>query len=395
MLVVQERQYRSARHGYNVARVAVTEGVGVSRYVERALADVARWVDRGWIDAEAASAIRADLASRRGGFALPHVFVMLGAVMLVLSALTFVAANWDDIPRLARLVMLAAALAASHAVALFLHVRGHAAFAQAALLVANGVFGAAIMLVGQMYHLDANPADAVLVWALGATVCCAVYAASSVWVFAFALFCLWSAGLTADGGQVQWIFPAVALAMAALAWMIAFRGARHLVALSLTVWVVTVPVIRDASFFPYQTTIIGALVCAAGAAVMVLRRRGDTVFDDNAPLALMYGYAVAFCGLFMRQFLERDPGMQTFSLLALLTIALSLAVLAVGRACGRGMALWVAYLGFSIEIVAVYFHTVGTLIHTSVFFFTVGAVIIVLAWLGIRLRRVQTGDHGT
>ncbi|MFN0264186.1 DUF2157 domain-containing protein [Tepidamorphus sp. 3E244] len=356
------------------------------RYVEKAIVDVERWAANGWVSGEGLAAIRQDLAARRSRFGLPHIFVFLGAVLLAASVLTFVAANWEEIPRTVRLFLLAGTLVAAHGVALWPYLSGEDAFGQSALIVACGVYGASIMLVAQMYHLDGNPTDAVLAWALGCTLCCLVYRASAVWVFAFAVFCLWSGGITADRDTVHWLFPLICLGMAVLAWWIRFTGARHLLALAMTVWVVTVPLILDRSFIPYQTTIIGAVVAALGAAIMLARPRGETVIDDNAPLALMYGYAVAFAGLFNLQFLENpDPG--SFIVMCVLALALSLAVLAIGREHGRGMAIWVAYLGFSIEVVGIYFETVGTLVHTSLFFFTAGLIVIALAWLGVKLRR--------
>ena len=85
----------------------------MARYVEKALGDVARWAENGWIDGEGLAAIRADLASRRSRFGLPHIFGILGAVLLMLSVMTFVAANWAEIPRVVRLAMLATALIAA------------------------------------------------------------------------------------------------------------------------------------------------------------------------------------------------------------------------------------------------------------------------------------------
>ena len=364
----------------------------MARYVEKALGDVARWAENGWIEGEGLAAIRAELASRRSRFGLPHIFGILGAILLMLSVLTFVAANWEEIPRLVRLAMLAGALFVAYAIAVRLYLADHEPFGQAALLVGNGIYGASIMLVAQMYHIDGNPPEAVLIWALGVALCAAAFRASAIWVLAFGLFCLWSGWVTADSDQVHWVFPLVVLAMAVIAWWIRFTGSRHLIALATTVWVVTMPIIRGEGFFPFQSLVIGAIVAAIGGAVMLARPKGNTVFDRNAPLALMYGYAVAFCGLFNLQFFERHVSNAEFAIYAVLAIALSLGVLAVGRERGRGMALWVAYLGFSIEVIGIYFKTVGTLIHTSVFFFTVGAVVILLAWLGVKLRKAQYAE---
>ncbi|MEZ5876351.1 MAG: DUF2157 domain-containing protein [Tepidamorphaceae bacterium] len=364
----------------------------MARYVEKALSDVARWAENGWIEGEGLAAIRADLVSRRSRFGLPHIFGLLGAVLLMLSALTFVAANWEEIPRLVRVAMLAGALFVSYAIAVRLYLTDHEPFGQAALLVGNGIYGASIMLVAQMYHIDGNPPDAVLTWALGVALCAAAFRASAIWVLAFALFCLWSGWVTSDTNQVQWVFPFVVFAMAVLAWWIRFTGARHLIALATTVWVVMLPFLRNGDFFPYQSLTIGAIVAGIGAAIMLARPQGDTVIDRSAPLALMYGYAVAFCGLFNLQFIDNDPTTGQFALYAVLALALSLGVLAVGRERGRGMALWVAYLGFSVEVTGIYFKTVGTLIGTSFFFFTVGAVVIFLAWLGVKLRKAQYAE---
>lgn len=363
-------------------------------YVDKAMRDVARWSEQGLITDEAAAAIRADLASRRSGYGLPHIFALLGAILLVLSVLTFVAANWDEIPRLARVAMLAGLLIASYAAAVRLFLTGHDIFGQTAVLVGSGVYGGSIMLVSQMYHIYGNPADAVLAWALGTTLAAAAFRAPAVWVMAFAIFCLWSAGTTAESNEVHWIFPLVVAAMAALAWWIHFTGARHLVALALTAWVVSLPIVHGASFFPYQTLTIGLCVGAIGAAAMLLAGDGEGFVERNAPIAMLYGYVIAFCGLFNMQFFEHDVPLEKFVMLAAATLVLSLAVLAVGRLRGRGMALSVAYLGFSIELVGIYFKTFGTLLNTSIFFFTSGVMVIALAWFGMRLRKrgVLAGD---
>ena len=52
--------------------------------------------------------------------------------------------------------------------AAWLFARRLAAFAHAAVLAGIAVYGASIMLIAQMYHMEGNPPDAVLMWALGA-----------------------------------------------------------------------------------------------------------------------------------------------------------------------------------------------------------------------------------
>src|SRR5690606_19372167 len=112
--------------------------------------------------------IRADLAQRGSGIDLSTSLAVLGAVLIGFAAMSFVAANWQDMPRIARLGLLIAALWGSYGLAGGLLARGHAGFGHAAVLAGVGVFGASIMLISQMYHIDGNPPDAVLTWAAGA-----------------------------------------------------------------------------------------------------------------------------------------------------------------------------------------------------------------------------------
>ena len=70
--------------------------------------------------------------------------------------------------KLARLLLLLATLWGCYGAAAVLLQRRLEAFAQAAVLGGIAVYGASIMLIAQMYHMEGNPPDAVLLWALGA-----------------------------------------------------------------------------------------------------------------------------------------------------------------------------------------------------------------------------------
>ena len=70
--------------------------------------------------------------------------------------------------KLARLALLLATLWACYGGAAYLFYRQLNAFAHAAVLGGIAVYGASIMLIAQMYHMEGNPPDAVLMWALGA-----------------------------------------------------------------------------------------------------------------------------------------------------------------------------------------------------------------------------------
>ena len=50
------------------------------------------------------------------------------------------------------------------------------------------------------------------------------------------------------------------------------------------------------------------------------------------------------------------------------------------------ISLWLGYGGFSLEVLALYFKTVGTLLGSSLFFFAAGFIVIALAAVAYRLH---------
>ncbi|HML30480.1 MAG TPA: DUF2157 domain-containing protein, partial [Hyphomicrobium sp.] len=129
--------------------------------------DLDRWQANGWLSQEGRAAIVADVEAGARSFNLASALGILASVLFCFAALSFVAAHWEDVPRLARLTLLAAFLWAGYGVAGWLETRGHSYLADAAILFSAGMFGASIMLVSQMYHIAGDPADGVLLWWIG------------------------------------------------------------------------------------------------------------------------------------------------------------------------------------------------------------------------------------
>ena len=163
-------------------------------YRQQLEADLVKWVAAGVISDDAAQSIRKARFSDEATSRLPGIFAMLGALMLAASVSAFVAANWQEIPRLVRLAGILAIIAGCFFPALLLQRRGHPAAADAAVTFATLCFGAGIALVGQMYHLPSDwPAGAMLV-AIGGLVAAALTGKSGPLVIAFVAMTSWSCG---------------------------------------------------------------------------------------------------------------------------------------------------------------------------------------------------------
>ena len=85
-------------------------------YRKRLDADLNRWVGEGLVSLESATTIRRSL-TQEGGFRLPALLGLFGGLLIAASVSAFVAANWEEMPRLLKLGLILFGLAGSFAVA--------------------------------------------------------------------------------------------------------------------------------------------------------------------------------------------------------------------------------------------------------------------------------------
>ncbi len=163
-----------------------------SAYKRRVERDLPSWVANGWIDAEKSDALLASIKVKSLQSRLPGIIGMLGAVLLGFAAMTFVAANWHEIPKLGRVGILISALWASYVAAAWLKAKGWRMFFEAAVVLGCGIFGANIMLIAQMYHIDRHYPDGVMVWGAGTLIAAVLCRSSAAAVFGFGLLALWT-----------------------------------------------------------------------------------------------------------------------------------------------------------------------------------------------------------
>ncbi len=350
-------------------------------YRNRLEQDLERWRAAGWVTPEALEAIRADVRSRGSGVGLPGALAILAAVLIGFAVMSFVAANWQDMPRIARLGLLLATLLTSYAAADRLFARGMDAFGHAAVLLGCGVFGASIMLVSQMYHMDGNPADAILLWAAGTLLAGLAIRSNPALALALVLFSLWGAYETGRTEEVFWPYlVAWAVVAAAFAWQRWAPGV-HLSGLALTGFLIVMGVIWHKSS-GYELVVASGTVMGALAMLGLVRLPAwDTLWRGG----LVYGFLTVFAGLWALQFV-RDPTIPAFVVIAVLTLALTLGAIWWGLAAPDRSCLWLGYAGFSVEILGIYTRTIGSLMGSSLFFLTAGLVVAGLALFAYRLH---------
>ncbi|MBA4173301.1 MAG: DUF2157 domain-containing protein [Hyphomicrobium sp.] len=358
-------------------------------YQGRIERDLDRWREAGWLTPEGDTRIRAELALRRPRYGLSGALAVLGALLLGFAAMSFVAANWQEMSKLARLMLLFASIIAAYGTAGALFVRGLASFAHAALVLGVALFGASIMLIAQMYHMDGNPPDVVLVWAGGALLTGAALGSNPALSAAMLLACLWTGWEVALTSEVHWLFlPVWAAVTAAMAWR-EWSAGLLLAGVAISVWIVALGYLFNDGHAHELVTLLGLAILAAG--VVLVQRQLHLPLQPQVIAG--FGMAIAFAGSLALQFVE-VVSTGRLIVLSALTLAALLAAIYWGFRTGMRNVLWLGYTGFSIEILALYFKTIGTLMGSSLFFLVTGLLVIGLAVVAFRLHERQEASGG-
>lgn len=422
-------------------------------YVGRLRTDLSRWAERGLVRREDVDAILKDAgAADRAPGSLPNLLALLGAVLVAAGALLFLAANWEGMGRIAKLAVLSAALWGAHAASYAaLRVRSDQ-FAEAMMLLGVALFGAGIMLIGQIYHLSADPPAGVLLWALGAIVAAWAWPSQLAACGALVLISLWFT-LAAPESPLAVYLPFLPVWAAMLPpilrtrWMAAYH-----VALASAAWFVVVTLVmlmsedgggsEDllrlgsalAALLLTGGSLLSALVPAvpfavpleryaltgALAAVSLLalpsfhdgRAAGDPWWSGMAALVLL----AAFAGAVFRWRLASDrlalgavvlvavavgcavvPAEHGWLALAALNLALVAALIgliAEGYRRDDRFVVNLGFLAFALTILRLYFDTFWLLFDRSLFFMVGGLLVIALGWVLERKRRHLIGGLG-
>jgi uncharacterized membrane protein len=121
--------------------------------------------------AERLTALATERERERGWLSLGGVLGRLGATVTILGVILLVAANWSDIADWVKIVAFLVLLGGVHGAALWIQWTGrpYPRLAEALHFVGAGLFVAGLALIGQVYHLPANPPRAMLVWLVAIT----------------------------------------------------------------------------------------------------------------------------------------------------------------------------------------------------------------------------------
>lgn len=214
-------------------------------FLTRLLRELPAWVERGWVVPGAERSILNYVAAQGGGTPyLTYAFSVLGVLLLGSGIVTYFAANWGDIPKLFKLGILFGSMWLAYGAAWHALRNDHAPLlGQALLLLGVLLFGANIMLIAQIYHIDSHFPNGVLMWSIGALFAAYLARSQPALIAAIVLAWLWTSleydDLSARN-DIHWPFLILWAAFLPLIYRRNFRAALHVAVIALISWSVYV-----------------------------------------------------------------------------------------------------------------------------------------------------------
>lgn len=157
---------------------------------------IRKWLDEGTINPTQAEKMRADLKEYKTEHRSKKqiiAFSTIGAILIGIGAILFVASNWEKIGDTARILLLAGSTVGIHYAGYRLKYENqkYPRLGFALLFLSALFFGASLFLIAQIYNINANNSTIVLIWLLGVFPLIYGYRSTAVAGLCSLLFYLW------------------------------------------------------------------------------------------------------------------------------------------------------------------------------------------------------------
>ncbi|MBZ9794695.1 DUF2157 domain-containing protein [Mesorhizobium sp. ES1-4] len=361
-------------------------------YSTRVRADIERWRQAGLIDGSTADLLTRDVdADTRKSLSFGSILAMMAALLFGAAILIFVAANWEAIPRLARVAALFAIILAGYVGGAVLKARDHAAIGEALWIVAAAAFGGSIALIGQMYHLSGDEASALVTWGAGTALAAVALRSNPLTVAAVGIADAWLF-LKGFDYYSRSDFPHAFVVMAVVLFAVSFwtrsQPARHLIVLSVLFYLVLLA--GSHATLPVAIPLVIASVVLFAAAVFASAPVDRIVqLGGRLPLHALLGFLT---GLAIIQFELADESTYNsgFTIASVAALAGIVAAIVLAGRESRGLR-WLAYLGFAFELAIIYVVTLQSMLDTAGFFLAAAVLLGILAIVIIRVEKRMKG----
>lgn len=157
---------------------------------------IRKWLDEGTINHAQAEKMRADLEEYKTEHRSKKqiiAFSTIGAILIGIGAILFVASNWEKIGDTVKIMLLAGSTVGIHYTGYSLKYENqkYSRLGSALLFLSALLFGASLFLIAQIYNINANNSILVLIWLLGVFPLIYGYRSTAIAGLCSLLFYLW------------------------------------------------------------------------------------------------------------------------------------------------------------------------------------------------------------
>jgi uncharacterized membrane protein len=243
-----------------------------------------------------------DLAAESTRTLLMAIYI-IGAFLIGIGVISFVAAHWTAIPRQVKVALLFAAMIASHFAGFYLwKMTGKSPrLGHALTILGTLIFGASIGLMAQIFHIRGSATGLFGPWAIGAIVMAYALGSTPNAVIAIVTSFIWFTGRVTWGQLTYWYYPfaAAALFLPYCYWRKStFAFTLTLLAVALGTILACFDVAGN-KFFCMCIIAIGLLYACWGLIAI-----GGTNFKSFGSPAIFLGYLAVSISVYLCSFLE-------------------------------------------------------------------------------------------
>ena len=246
------------------------------RYRKRLERDVDRWIEAGLIPEDNRTNILDTIAPPLARWSAQGAAAILGAVLLALAALSFVAANWTEIAPLPRFIILLSALSVTYLGAAASMARGNGPLGHALALLGSALFGAGIVLTAQTFNMSSFYQTGLWIWAVGAFATAIVLPSRPVLIFASVLAGTYGIieGQSLLSPGPVWLYLPIFIGLVIAAWRMGSTVTSNLLGLSFVIWLGHAVNSLDQGYGADLLQVCAYALCAGAVALITARLGG-------------------------------------------------------------------------------------------------------------------------
>ena len=133
-------------------------------YISQLKRDLEMWIKQGLVPAENRDKILESVSNGSSVSGLETIIAVFGAILIGAGALSFVGANWAEMSKGARLIVLFGSMWLAYAAAIWFYGVARGLIAQAFVLLGVLLFGTNIWFIAQTYNINSHFPDGTLLW---------------------------------------------------------------------------------------------------------------------------------------------------------------------------------------------------------------------------------------